>query len=276
MKFSLFCLILLMSLPAFTQEDSPVRPEDLEQRVHVIGGQNPGAATSNPAETNSNNPQAPSDGTQAIQPQSVDEDDKLIDNLEAERRKSVETALKLEKAKNDLTNVAFNAPAELKKLGYDNITAAALLDDKVVKVVQKMMAQNAFKNASDEEVRVLIMEKAKGSFMEGYLRNHPKVMNTFVEILKDEKAMSSMVGIFLRRSDLKLYACFWFGLMILAWLIKKMLFKKDWTRSKRMGVSLLVSVCVTATSLTIFYNMFYNEISPVTKIIVKHWRRRNL
>lgn len=277
MKFCLFCLMLIMSLSGFAQEDSVTRPEDLEQRVHVIGGKNSEAAEQNPSETNLGNPHAPADSASAAsQIHSVDEDDKLIDNLEAERRKSVETALKLEKAKNDLTNVAFNAPAELKKLGYDNITAAALLDEKVVKVVQKMMAQNTFKNTSDDEVRKLILDKAKGSFMEGYLNNHPKVVNTFVEILKDEKAMSSMVGIFLRRSDLKLYAAFWFGLMVLAWLIKKMLFKKDWTSSKRMGMSVLVSLCVTVTSLTIFYNMFHKEISPMTKIVMKHWRKRNL
>lgn len=274
MRFFVFCLVLLLSLPAFTQEDSPVRPEDLEQRVHVIGGQNPNAAPQTQPQENSGNPDAPVSA--ASQLHSMDEDERLIENLEAERKKSAETALKLEKAKNDLTNVVYNAPEELKKLGYDKITATALLDEKVVKVVQKMMAQNTFKNTSDEDVRKLIMERAKGSFMEGYLKNHPKVLNTFVEILKDEKAMSSIVGIFLRRSDLKLYAVFWFGLMILAWLIKKMLFKKNWTSTKRMGMSLLVSLCVTGTSLTIFYNMFHKEISPMAKIVMKNWRRRNL
>lgn len=267
-----------MSLPAFTQEDSPVRPEDLEQRVHVIGGQNPNVpAQQNPTEQNLGNPDAPVEAAPAgAQLHHMDEDDQTIDKLEEDRRKSVETALKLEKAKNDLTNVAFNAPEELKKLGYDNINAAALMDEKVVKVVQKMMAQNTFKNVPDDEVKKVIMEKAKGSFMEGYLTNHPKVLNMFVEILKDEKAMSSMVGIFLRRSDLKLYAAFWVGLMILAWLLKKILFKKDWSSGKRMGMSLLVSLCVTATSLTIFYNMFHKEISPMAKIVTKHWRKRNL
>jgi hypothetical protein len=273
MKSFFFCLVLLMSLPAFTQEDSPVRPEDLEQRVHVIGGSR---QLESPQENPSQNPTIEQAPAEAAPVATGNEDEDLIHNLEAERRKSVETALKLEQAKNNITEAAFNAPEELKKLGYNTITATALMDEKVVKVVKKMMEQSTLKNATNEEVRTLILDKAKGSFMEGYLKKHPKVTDTFVEILRDEKAMSSLVGIFLRRGDLKLYAGFWFGLMILAWLLKKMFFKKNWTPGKRFGMGLLVSVCVTTTSLTIFYNMFSNEISPMAKIVIKNWRRRNL
>lgn len=270
MSFKVFWPLLLICLPGFAQEADVTRPEDLEQRVHVLGS-NPDA----PVEDLQENPQNPESlPTNAdIAP---NDDEAIIDTLEAERKKSVEAAVMLDKAKNNLTTAAFNAPEELKKLGYDTITATALMDEKVVKVVKKMMEQSTLKNASDEEVRKLILDKAKGSLMENYLKNHPKVTNTFVEILKDEKAMSSMVGIFLRRGDLKLYAGFWFGLMILAWLFKKIVFKKDWPRGKHIGLSLLVSLCVTITSLTIFYNMFSNEISPMAKIVVKNWRKRNL
>ncbi len=279
MIFKVFWLMFFITLPGFAQhgdvrEDDVTRPEDLEQRVHVLGS-NPDAPVENPQVNPQVDPQNPD-----LAPTNANiapsDDEAMIDNLEAERKKSVEAALMLDKAKNNLTNAAFNAPEELKKLGYETITATALMDEKVVKVVKKMMEQSTLKQATDEEVRKLILDKAKGSLMENYLKNHPKVTDTFVEILKDEKAMSSMVGIFLRRNDLKLYGLFWLGLMILAWLFKKIVFKKDWPRGKHIGLSLLVSFCVTVTSLTIFYNMFSNEISPMAKIIVKNWRKRNL
>lgn len=266
MKIFVFGLILLMSLPAFTQEDSPVRPEDLEQRVHVINN-----SQNSPSQVDPNNPNQP-------QMKSQDEDDKMIDSLEEDRRKSTEAAVKLDETKNQMTEAVFNAPEELKKLGHETITGASLLDEKVVGVMRKMLEQNSLRKASDEEVRQMILEKAKGTAMESYLISHPKVTNTFVEILKDPQAMSSLIGIFLRKDDLKLYGLIWLGLMIFAWLFKKYLFKKKtrWSSAQRMLVSILVSICITITSFSIFYNMFNNEISPTAKIIVKNWRRRNL
>lgn len=272
MKILVFGLILLMNLPALAQEDSPVRPEDLEQRVHVINNSQAPAQNPSDSQIDPNNPNQP------VQVKSTDEDDKLIDNLEEDRRKSTETAVKLDQAKNQMTEAVFNAPEELRKLGVEQITGASLLDARVVGVMKKMLEQNSMKNASDTEVRAMILEKAKGTAMENFLITHPKVTNTFIEILKDPKAMPSIIGIFLRRDDLKVYGCIWLGLMIFAWLFKKFLFKKkkNWSSAQRMLVSFLVSICITITSFTIFYNMFHDEISPTAKIIVKHWRRRNL
>ena len=266
MKLSLFCLVIFIALPVFAQEGDVTRPEDLEQRVHVLGSpsQNPQDSQANPEAV-----AAPTDTP-------LNEDDQLLNDLEEQKRQQAETAVKLEQAKNTITEVAFNAPEELKKLGHEQITAASLMDEKVVAVIKKMMAQSTLKNSTDDEVKQLIMEKAKGSFMEKFLTNNPKVLMMFTEIVKDEKAMSSMVGIFLRKSDLKIYGCIWLCFMILSWLIKKYAFKKDWSSGKRFVMSLALSLAITGTTLTIFYNMFYEEISPVTKIIVKHWRKRNL
>lgn len=269
MKLSIFCLMLLLGLPGYSQEGEVTRPEDLEQRVHVIG--TPADA---PAETQAN-PQNP-DQTPAIR--SDNEDDQMIEGLEEDRKKSTEAAVKLDETKNQMTEAVFNAPEELKKLGHETISGASLMDEKVVMVLKKMLEQNAMSKASDAEVKAMIMEKAKGSAIEKFLVDHPKVTNMFVEILKDSKAMPSLVGVFLRKDDLKVYGLIWLGLMIFAWLFKKTLYKKNkkWTSGQRMLVSLLVSIGITFTSLTIFYNMFHDEISPTAKIIVKHWRKRNL
>lgn len=253
--------MVIISLPGLCQEDDVTRPEDLEQRVHVLGSPAPSDTSANPHQNQ--NP-----------PTEVTEDDELmIQNLEAEKRRQAETAQKLDQAKNALTDPIFNAPEELKKLGHEQITAASLLDDKVIRIIKKMFDQNALKNVSDEEVKSMILEKAKGSYAERFLKKNPRILMMFVDILKDEKAMSSAVGIFLRKSDLKIYGLIWLFLVILSWLIKKYAFNEDWSGGKRFLMSLALSLCVTATSLTIFYNMFYEEISPITKIIVKHWKK---
>ncbi len=205
-----------------------------------------------------------------------EDDDKLLEKLEEDRRKQTEAAVKLNQVSEKVQTTVLSAPEQLKKLGYETVTPAALLDKKVVKLVQKMMAESTLKNASHEEVRNLILDKAKGKPLEGFLNNSPKIVNCLVDILRDPKALSSMVGLFLRRDDLKLYFFIWLGLMITAWAIKRFAFNKKWPRSKTIVMGLLVSLSATTISLTTFYNLFHAELSPAAEIMVKHWRRRNL
>lgn len=205
-----------------------------------------------------------------------EDDDKLLEKLEADRKKQTEAAVKLNQVSEKVQTSVLSAPEQLKKLGYETVTPAALLDKKVVKLVQKMMAESTLKNASHEEVRNLILDKAKGKPLEGFLNSSPKIVNCLVDILRDPKALSSMVGLFLRRDDLKLYFFIWLGLMITAWAIKRFAFNKKWPRSKTIVMGLLVSLSATTISLTTFYNFFHAELSPTAEIMVKHWRRRNL
>lgn len=205
-----------------------------------------------------------------------EDDDQLLEKLEADRRKQTEAAVKLNQVSERVQSSVLSAPEQLKKLGYDTVTPGALLDKKVVKLVQKMMAESTLKNASHDEVRKLILDKAKGKPVEGFLNNSPKVVNLIVDILRDPKALSSLVGLFLRRDDLKMYFFIWLGLMITAWAIKKFTFNKKWPRGKTFVLGLMVSLTATTISMTTFYHIFHAELSPTAEIVVKHWRKRNL
>lgn len=205
-----------------------------------------------------------------------EDDDQLLEKLEADRRKQTETAVKLNQVSEKVQTSVLSAPEQLKKLGYETVTPGAFLDKNVVKLVQKMMADSTLKNASHQEVRNLVLDKAKGKPIEKFLSESPRVMNLIVDILRDPKALSSLVGLFLRRDDLKMYFFIWLGLMISAWAIKKYLFSKSWSGGKRFMMGLLVSLSATAISLSAFYNIFHAELSPTAEIVVKHWRQRNL
>lgn len=204
-----------------------------------------------------------------------EDDEQMIEKIEEERKKQAETAIKLQKTQDDIKNAAFDAPEELKKLGYETVDAVAMMDEKVVKIVKKMLEQSTLKNSSEADVKKLLLDKYKGGAAGDFLANNPRITNFFVDVLRDEKALSSIVGIFLRREDLKLYACIWLGFMMLGWLFKKIFFKKKWSRVTATLMGLIVSLSVTAISLTTFFKIFEEELTPTTEILVKHWKKRH-
>jgi hypothetical protein len=128
----------------------------------------------------------------------------------------------------------------------------------------------------EREVKNFILERSRGSFLEHFLLERPKVLDCLVDLLRDEKALNSAIGLLLRKSDLKIYAGIWLGLMILSWLFKQIFFNKKWSRSKVFMLGMIVNLTFTSISLTTFYNMFHDELSPGVSIIIKHWRKRNL
>lgn len=207
---------------------------------------------------------------------SQEDDEKLLDELEADRRQQTEAAVKLNESQEKIKAQIRDFPTELKKLGYDTVNAAALMDEKVVRLVRDAMKQSPLQRRSPEEVKALILKQSEGSFFHDYLASSPKLMDALVEVLRDEKALSSAIGIFLRKDDLRLYFFIWIGFMMLAWLFKKIIFNEKWPKHKRNILNILVSLCFTSLSLTTFYHMFHEELSPAATILMKHWRKRNL
>lgn len=207
---------------------------------------------------------------------SQEDDEKLLEDLEAEKRSQAEAHVKLNEAQENIKSQITDLPAELKKLGHESLNTAALMDEKVIKLMQDAIKQNPLHKKSAREVREAILKQTEGSFIHGYLSDSPKLMNAFVEVLRDEKALTSAMGIFLRKDDLKNYFFIWIGFMTLAWLFKKIFFQKNWPKHKTTFLGIIVSLSFSLMSVTTFYNMFYDELSPAAKILFEHWRRRNL
>jgi hypothetical protein len=204
------------------------------------------------------------------------EDDSYTEEIEADRRNQNELALELDETQKQIQKSSYDAPEELRKLGYDSVGPSTLMDKKALAVIKKMLQESPLKEATPREVRILIQEKIKGKPFESFL-NRPKVMITMVELLRDEKALPSAVGLFARHEDLKKYFYIWLAIIIGSWFFKKYWVKKKkkWSRSKIFLTSLFISLLAAATSLTIFYQMFYQELSPTTDILLKHWQNRN-
>ena len=159
---------------------------------------------------------------------------------------------------------------ELKKLGYDSIDMTSLSDEKVVALVRKVIKESKLSEVPPSELKALLLKQAHGSPYEKILKNHPKILNCMVDILRSEEAMSSLVGIFLRKGDFKLYVGIWICLIILGILFKMIFFNPDWNPWKFRFLSLIVSLIVMIISVNMFYKIFEKELSPSVKIISKH------
>lgn len=201
-----------------------------------------------------------------------EEDELLVEELQAQRTRQIEAAKKLNQAKENLEKPAFDPMGELQKLGYKEINLKTLTDAKALEVVKKMMDQRNLQSASPENVRKALFDKVSPGTQE-FLNEHPKITDAIVDVLRDEKALSSLIGILLRKDDLKRYAMIWFCLIVLSWLFKKIFYGPKWKTGKRMIVSLMLSLTVTTVSLLTFYQLFKSELSPIVRIAGHHWNK---
>jgi hypothetical protein len=205
-----------------------------------------------------------------------DDDEKILEELEKDKKASTARAVEINDISENLKKQLSSVPNTLMNLGENKLNPSSLLDEKVVLSLRETLKKSPLKSLPKEEVRILILEKIENQRVKNYLVNHPKILNTWIEILQDQNALPSAMGIFLRKSDLKVYGFIWLGLLIFSWIFKKIFFSKSWTFLHRLFMSLLVSLSVSVISFGVFYTMFYDELSPAMKIIVKNWQRRNL
>lgn len=220
MKFFIFFILVLLSLPGFTQED----------------------------------------------------DDKLIEQIEEHRRKQGEVARDIEKVNEGLKDKVINFPEELKKLGYQTIDSSALMNEKVISLVQEAMAARPMKNLSKDQVRSLVITSFEGKALENVVTKNPLVLDILVEILRDEKAIPKALGLFLKKKELKIFAVIWIGLILLGWLFKKIFFNKRWSGLKTFVYATFINLVITCLVMISFYYMFSNEISPLVDVIYNQIR----
>ena len=202
--------------------------------------------------------------------------DAIVNEVESDRGKQVQTAVKIDEINKEAMKRVPNISEKLKKLGHESFSAVAMMDERVVQLAKEMLQNSPLPNMSETEVKNFILERSRGSFFEHFLLERPKVLNCIVDLLRDEKALNSAIGLLLRKTDLKIYAGIWLGLMLLSWLFKQIFFNKKWSRPKVFMLGMIINLTFTGISLTTFYNMFHDELSPGVSIIIKHWRKRNL
>lgn len=268
-KIFLFVLITLLSLPGLAQEGTqePLQNSDQPTEIkkdpltpgsgQVIIRENPDYPDENPEETGA-----------SLDP-AVNEDE-AVKELEAAREKQLEKMQMIQKSTEAVAKPLVNPLADIKALGHNQLNAAALMDDKVVAILQKMIQDGHMARISHDDLKKQFLEKAKGSFWEKIVTQFPALVEIAVEVIRSKEALGGLMGIMARKDDLKTYFYLWLAMFVFGAYFKHRVIKPKWPFLKRMAYSLSISLVLTSASLGIFYNFFAEELDPTISLISKH------
>lgn len=240
-------LLLILSffcLPGFSQEDNALQPISPQGGRVIIRG-----ATEAPVEP------------QAEPIQNTDNSD--VAELEAIRAAQQKKIQMVEASVEPLAKPLLNPIEEMKKLGYEQVSAAALWDDRVLEILQRTLKERPASSLSEEQLRALILESKVGSV----LAKFPRVLNFAVNFVRDEKALPGLLGILSRKDDLKSYGYIWLVIFIFGLFIKSRVIKPKWAFKKRFIYSISFSLFLSSASLFIFYSLFSEELKPTLSLI---------
>jgi hypothetical protein len=201
----------------------------------------------------------------------TEEDIQEMFEAEQQRQKSEETAASALQAHIETEKKSpFNMAEELNKLGYKKIDYGALMDERVVEILRRGFKESGLSKLSDDEVKNMLSDKARGSFMENIYAQYPVLLNISADIMRSEDAMPAVIGIFKRKEDFKQYLLILILLWIAGFSLKRILIHPDWGFLRKNFFGLMVSLGVMCSSMTIFYKVFHKELQPTVLIFLRH------
>ncbi len=196
-----------------------------------------------------------------------DSDEAMLNELEQQRK---DRAKKFEEIGAIVPDEVFDPVAELKKLGHENISPEIFLDEKVIPIFTRVFKENHLKNQPRDLVRETVLQKFQGHPLEKFFKRFPKVLEIFVDLLRDPDAFPSMLQILKRKNDLKRYGYIILAMMIALFFLKRKFIPKTIPFYKRIPLSLLVSLIFMIFSMGFFYYTFQAEAGPTVKVITSH------
>lgn len=198
----------------------------------------------------------------------TDEDEQMLEKLEAEKAKQIEQAMKLQKATKPLQSPFANMNQQLEKMGLSS--KGSIFDEKTIAMLEQALAASPLYDMSSEQVRALILEKVKGKPLEKVFGYAPVLLDISVDVLRDRTALPSLLKVLRRKEDLKTYGYVWIGLVTLGFLIRWLVFSKKWSFMKRFTARTILSLALVSASLFVFYSTFQKEVDPTVKIFKRH------
>ncbi len=250
-KFFFFIILILLSLPGFSQEEN-VNPSSGGGRVII-----------------EERPVLPE--TEASPQDNAPNEDQDIRDIEEARKKHLEKMQTVEAVTKPLAEPVLNPLEEIKRLGYEQIGAAALLDQKVLAIIQKTLKLGVLEKVPPAAVRVMIQEKVKGSILETLFTKFPKLLDIAVDMMRSKEALSGLLGILVRKDDLKTYGYIWLAVFLFGIFLKNRVIKPKWPFFKRFRYSATISLVLNSITIYLFYSMFSQELAPTLAIISKHF-----
>lgn len=159
---------------------------------------------------------------------------------------------------------------ELKKLGHETLTTAALFDEKVIVLLEEGIKHLKVDEAPKEFREAALMGKLKGHPMEQVFKTFPKLKAITADLLSDKAALLGLLGILKRKNDFKIMGYLCLGILIFGWILQGVLISKEWGFFKRLGLRLTLSIAFSLLTVGVFFHFFSVELKPTAEIIKKH------
>lgn len=186
-----------------------------------------------------------------------------LERVREERQKSIESVAQV-------TENVFNPAEELKKLGFDQIGASALMNTDALNIIERAFKEAKMHTLPPELIRENILKSLKDHPFGGYLSNSPRLLDFAVDLIKDEKALMSAIQIFKNKPRLKIYLYVWIVIMFTSYFTRKLFISKYWGSYTRTFASLMFSLTISVITLSSFCLIFDTEMKPIISIIKRH------
>jgi hypothetical protein len=259
---SVFILILFFFLPLSGRGQEEVVKEPLSENGGRVIIKNSAGPNEAPA------PQVAPPPDPAV----IDPDNTGTAELEMERKKNMERALKNQQIAEAVAKPVLSPLEEIEKLGHKSLDIKALLDVKVIAIFQKSMREGLMSSMTQDQVKSMILDMTKDSnpFAHKIFVGFPRFLDFIADFLRDKEAFPSLLGILARKDDLKSYGYIWIAIFLLSLYIKTRIIKPKWHFLRRMYWSFCITLVMTTFSLFIFNSFFSEEIAPTISLITKH------
>ncbi len=193
------------------------------------------------------------------------QDEAMLNEIQKSREARAETIGKIE----DVAG-AFDPMVELKKIGYSDITAGTLLDERAIPILEKTLKEAHLSSVPPEIMKVKILESLEGHPLKKFLVGSPRILNFIVDVMRSEEVLLSGLSIFRNRPRMKLYLYFWIGIMFASYYTRRLFISKYWSKPARIFAGLLFSATISTITLSTFCLIFEPEMKPIIAIVKKH------
>ena len=133
----------------------------------------------------------------------------------------------------------------------------------------QFLAENPFSRMSHEELKSLLLDKLGGQAVGNVLEKNPKFLNMSVDILRDRKALPSVIGLVNKPEKIKTYGIVVVVVFVLVFIFNLMNSKGNLFKRILMKMSIGLGAFVINISAALY--IFSEELSPMLDIIYKYY-----
>lgn len=144
-----------------------------------------------------------------------------------------------------------------------------MMNEKTKQALAQMISDNPFSKMSEGELKSFLRSRFEGNALGRTMEKNPRAFSAFVDVLRDKKALPSLLGIVNKPKKVKLFSYIALGIFIAIFIFNLMNSKKGLLR--RIFTKLFIGLFGSVCNLTAFYILFKEELTPTVDIVLKHF-----